>query len=99
MPESDDIASQFEIVNWDKILEEKKIDFILSKEQIAEMLKILGNDLDEDGFVLSDRARVYANDSDEIRSEEIGAILPGSKVFIKNNIAGFSQYLCDHKGR
>ena len=32
----------------------------------------------------------------ETKMEEIGAILPGSRVFIKKNLAAYSQYLAEH---
>lgn len=93
-----DALSQFEEVEWDEILREKKIDFILGTEQLRKILKIIGNDFDEAGFITANGERIQANDASEIRIKEVRAVLSGSKVFIKN-IAGFSQYFFDHKGK
>ncbi len=84
-------------IDWDELLESKQLDFILNREQLEYILKNVGNDIDKDGFIIEsdDGERVESIDSDDIRLSEIGALLPGSKVFIKKNVASFSQYLFD----
>ena len=87
-------------VSWDEFLKKnKKIDFILSKEQLKRILKDIGNDVDDEGFVinLKNNERVLSNDGDEIKLDELGAVLPGSKEFIKKNIASFSHYLSEQE--
>ena len=97
MEETD--LNQVEIVEWDEILKEKKLDFIVGTEQLKRILKIMGNDIDDDGYITANGKRVLAIDEGEIKANAVGAILPGSKVFIKRNVAGFSQYLFENKDR
>lgn len=91
--------SQVEVVEWDEILKEGKLDFIVGAEQLKKVLKIIGNDIDDEGYITANGKRVLANDEGEIRASAVGAILPGSKVFIKKNVAGFSQYLFEYEDR
>jgi len=84
--------------NWSRFLEENdEIDFILSQEQLKLILKKIGNDTDKNEFVVNTitKERVISNDEDEIRMEEVGGIVPKSKVFLKDNIASFSHYLAE----
>ena len=91
--------NEFNFVEWDEILKEKNIDFIVNIPQLKELLKIIGNGIDNEGYVIDAKTgeREMAIDSDEIKLKKIGAVLPGSKVYIKRNIAGFSQYLSEYK--
>lgn len=91
--------NEYDFVEWDEILKEKNIDLIVNKPQLKELLKIIGNDIDNEGYVIDAKTgeREMTIDSDEIKINKIGAVLPGSKVFIKKNIAGFSQYLSEYK--
>ena len=88
-----------ETVSWDDILKEnKEINFILSDKQMEKILEYIGNTTDGEKYIIDKKTkeRELSIDSSEIRKEEIGAIFPGSKVFIKKNIAGFSQYLAEY---
>jgi hypothetical protein len=91
---------EYDIVGWDEVLKAKRIDIILSKEQMKDILEKIGHSTDDDGFIINENTgeRELSIDSSEIRPENIGAILPGSvsKIFIKKNIAGFSQYLYEY---
>ena len=97
MEETD--LNQVEIVEWDEILKEKKLDIIVGTEQLKRILTIMGNDIDDEGYITANGKRVLAIDESEIKANAVGAILPGSKVFIRKNVAGFSQYLFEYKGR
>jgi hypothetical protein len=97
--ELQDDQNNLEYITWENILKDyKKINFILSKEQIEKILARIGDSIDKESYIInnSTKERELAIDSAEIKSNEIGAILPGSKVFIKKNIAGFSDYLAKY---
>jgi len=85
--------------DWDTILKNKKIDIVMNNEQIVAVLKKIGHSIDEDGYIISSRneKRVLSNDGNEIKLNELGAVIPGTKNFIKNNIASFSQFLAEHE--
>jgi len=59
----------------------------------------VGNKLDDDGFIVDAETslRELSKDEDEIRLKQLGGLLTGSKVFIKKNIASFSEYLIEKK--
>ena len=67
-------------------------------KQMEKILEYIGNTTDGEKYIIDKKTkeRELSIDSSEIRKEEIGAIFPGSKVFIKKNIAGFSQYLAEY---
>lgn len=93
------MSEEYDFVEWDEILKEKNINFIVNKSQLKKLLEIIGNDIDDEGYVIDAKTgeREMAIDSDEIKLNKIGVVLPGSKVFIKKNLAGFSQYLSEYK--
>lgn len=93
------MSKEYDFVEWDEILKEKNINFIVNKSQLKKLLEIIGNDIDDEGYVIDAKTgeREMAIDSDEIKLNKIGVVLPGSKVFIKKNLAGFSQYLSEYK--
>ncbi|MFP4112547.1 MAG: hypothetical protein ACLFPQ_04600 [Candidatus Woesearchaeota archaeon] len=78
-----------------------EINFLVSKDQFASILSDINNKLDEDEFIpySSNDEREIAKDGDEIRVDRLGGIMTGSKVFIKKNIASFSEHLIDLKSR
>jgi hypothetical protein len=91
-------SEDFDYVDWDAVLKEKRIDILLSREQLVDSLRKLGHNLDDEGYVL-DRVtgeRVISIDGDEIKGTDVAAALPGSEVLLKKNIASFSQYLTEH---
>ena len=93
------VENEENYLDWGEMMKNKQLDFILSDEQMNAFLEKIGHKTDDDGFLLdlSDE-RVHANDNDDIRYNEVAAILPGSEVIVKKNIAGFSQYTVRHKG-
>lgn len=74
--------------------ENEDFQLLLNQNQFAKALKLQGYDTDDEGFIIDKKTgeRVLANDCGEIKLEELGGILPGSKVFVKKNIAAFAQY-------
>lgn len=87
----------FKTVDWEEILKAKRLDIILSDSQMQQIIEKLDNTIDTDGYIINkDGERELSIDSSEIKTDDVGAVLPGSKVFIKKNIAGFSQYLHEY---
>jgi len=89
---------EFEEIEWNDI-KNHNLDFILSSGQFQTVLKKIDNDVDEKGFIIDSKTKekVQCIDSDEVKLFSLGAILRGTKVFIKKNIASFSQYLSEHE--
>ncbi len=91
-------SEDYDQVDWGEVLKEKRVDILLSRDQLVDSLRKLGHRLDDEGYVL-DRVtgeRVISIDGDEIKAADVAAALPGSEVLIKKNIASFSQYLSEH---
>lgn len=92
----------FEEASLGEILEnESEINFIVSEKQFSNILSDINNKLDEDKFIIdaSNCQREIAKDGDEIRLSQLGGIMTGSKIFIKRNIASFSEHLIELKSR
>ncbi len=89
--------AEYDTVEWDAMLKEKKLDFILTEAQLSDIVQKLGHTIDEDGYVIVKETgeRVLSIDEDEIRVGDLAAILPGSAVLLRKNIASFSQYLAE----
>ncbi len=88
-------SKKMETISCKKFLKENKdFQLLLSAKQIEAVLKKEGFVVDDEGFIRNKKRseRVLANDGGEIQLKEIGGILPGSKVFVKKNIAAFAQY-------
>ena len=77
----------------------ENISFIMTPNQIKNVLNIIGNGVDKKGYIvdLKTKERVLTPEFEEIKLNQLGAILPGSKIFITKNIASFSQYLVKRK--
>ena len=90
-----EVIKEGEFVDWDEILSNDEINFILTSEQMKKLLNKIGKDVDDEGFLIENDERILSLDSDEVKISEVGALLPGSKIFIKQNIASFSQYLAE----
>lgn len=89
--------SEYEKVEWDSLLKEKRLNFILSAEQLIRLAEKLGNKIDPDGFILDQEGkRMFSVDAAEIRADDLAAILPGSELLLRKNVASFSQYLAEH---
>ena len=72
-----------------------KITFIVGKQQVKNLLKNLGNAVNEENFIIDSKTgnKVISQDEGEITLEELGSISSGSTVFIKKNIASYSEFL------
>lgn len=93
---------EYEEVSWkDIVSKNNQLDFIVSGEQFKQVLHEVNDTLDEDGFIIdtSTEQREVSKDGDDIRLEQIGGLLTGSKVFVKKNIASFSEHLIEKKMR
>ncbi len=90
-------VEEYDQVQWDELLKEKRLDFILTREQLMDIIRQLGHKIDDEGYVLDRETeeRVLSIDGDEIKADDVAAALPGSEVLIRKNIASFSQYLAE----
>jgi len=96
---SDKNRDNFEHITWKELIRNNKnLDLIMSEEQMIKILDRIGNSKDDKSFIINKKTGIpeLAIDSAEIKTNELGAVLPGSKVFIRKNIAGFSQYLSEY---
>ena len=90
-------SGEYDLLDWEHVLQEKRVDILLSREQLGMILQKLGHQLDAEGYVLDAAGeRIVSIDGDEIRAADVAAALPGSEVLLKRNIASFSQYLTEH---
>ncbi|HYA69814.1 MAG TPA: hypothetical protein VEH28_00405 [Thermoplasmata archaeon] len=91
-------SEEYDQVDWSDVLNEKRIDILLSRQQMIDVLRKLGHEIDDEGYVLDrvSHERIISIDGGEIKGEEVAAALPGSEVLLKKNIASFSQYLSEH---
>jgi len=83
----------------DLIKNNSKIDFIVSSQQFKKVLNDIDNKIDKHGFIIDADNREHSKDGDEIRLMELGGLLTGSKVFIKENIVSFSEHIIEKKPR
>ena len=88
-----------EISNWDDIFNCDSVSFVLEKDQMEDFLKDLGNEIDEQGFIIDSKTkkRVISQDEDEIKLKELGCISSASKNFIKDNIASYAEFLAQKR--
>lgn len=96
------ITDGAEPISWDNLVKNnEKIDVIVENSQLKRILKDVDNEIDKDGFIVDSCTgeREQSKDEDDIRLEEVGGLLTGSKVFIKKNIASFSEHLIEKKMR
>ena len=92
----------YESIKWEDLIKESdEIDFVVSDEQFKKVLQKIGNNLDNDGFIIDSitKNREKSKDQDDIRLKELGGLLTGSKIFVKRNIASFSEHLIEKKLR
>ena len=83
----------------DIIKNSKEINIICPNDKsMGELLKLIDNDVNDKGYIInkSTKELIISNDSAEIKLKELGAVMAGSKVFIKKNIASFSDFLVNH---
>lgn len=89
-------------LSWDEILScDGEVDLIFEKEQLKKILSDLGNHVDEEDFVtdINTTKRIIGQDGGEIKFNQLGGILSGSKGFIKKNIANFSEFIFEKRDR
>ncbi len=90
-------TNEYDQVEWKELLREKRLDFILTSEQLTDIIQKLGHRIDDEGYVRDRETdeRILSIDGGEIRADEVAAALPGSEVLLRKNIASFSQYLAE----
>jgi hypothetical protein len=73
----------------------QSITLIVAPNQTRQVLNLVGNDIDKKGFIINKntKERIYTLEYEDLEVKKLGAIVPGSKIFLKKNIASFSQYL------
>ncbi|MEK6936331.1 MAG: hypothetical protein AABW67_06085 [Nanoarchaeota archaeon] len=88
-----------EILTWDDVFLSNNVSFIAEKNQIKDFLKDLGNETDEQSFIIDSKTkkRVISQDEDEIKLKELGSISSASKNFIKDNIASYAEFLAQKR--
>jgi|TARA_Y100000034_G_C6850263_1_gene385698 type II secretory pathway component GspD/PulD (secretin) len=83
-----------EDLNWDFVLSNNDVLMITSETKIKEFLKELGNEMDDETFIIDDKKkRVISQDESEIKFSDLGSISSGSKNFIKDNLASYVEFL------
>jgi hypothetical protein len=90
----------YEQKEWDTLIKSSdELSFIVSSEQFHQILTELGNKIDADGFIIDAQTKIKekSKDESEIKLSELGGILTGSKIFIKRNIASFSEHLLEKR--
>lgn len=91
-------SSDFIHKKWGTILKNKRLDIVVTPEQMLKLLERIGNGVDSSGFIIDSKSgnRIKSNDNEDLRIDELGAFIPVSKNFIRNNIASFSHFLVEH---
>lgn len=89
-----DTIRDIDEIPLDRILAHDKIDIIVSNTVLKDILLRSSYTIDEDGFLKEPNGEiVMANDERELHIDDLGAIGSGSKIFIRKNLASFSDYL------
>ena len=86
-------------MNWDSVISSNNVSIIVANNQMEDFLKNLGNEKDEQGFIINSdtKKRVISQDEDEIKLKELGSISSASKNFIKQNIASYAEFLAQKR--
>ena len=65
-----------------------------SPEVIEFILNMLGNKVDEEGFVIEAKTgqRVIDSDGQELTVEDLGLLSSGSKIYVKDNLVSIAEY-------
>lgn len=85
-----------ENLTWDNVISsDVSLTFVADKTQMKNFLNEIGNDLNEEGFVIDKKTgkKVISQDEGEVKLNELGSISSGSKAFIKRNIASYAEFL------
>ncbi|MBU0761131.1 MAG: hypothetical protein KJ600_04270 [Nanoarchaeota archaeon] len=84
---------------WSDIFSSNDVSLIVGKQQMEGFVNDLGNEKDESGFLIdsNDKKRVISQDEDEIKLKELGSISSGSKIFIKDNLASYAEFLAQKR--
>jgi hypothetical protein len=82
-------------LTWEDAFKNSSVGFIVGNNSMGIMLNQIGNELDEEGYVIDSltKKRVLSQDEGEVKLKDLGTISSGSKNFIKKNIASYSEFL------
>ena len=82
-------------LTWDNVFVNDSVTILVNQNVMSTMLKEVGNEVDEEGYVVDfiTKKRVLSQDEGEVKLKELGTISSGSKNFIKKNIASYSEFL------
>jgi len=84
-------------LTWDD-LNFSEASFIVGKNQMKAFVEVVGNKVDDAGFIVSkDGEKIKAQSEDEIKLTQLGSLSSGSKNFIKKNIASYSEFLSEKR--
>jgi hypothetical protein len=88
-----------EVLTWDEVLESEEVSFIVNRQQMESFLRDLGNENDNEGFIINSdtKKRVISQDEDEIKIKDLGSISSASKNFIKDNLASYAEFLAQKR--
>lgn len=82
---------------WEEAFSPKnRVSVSFSSQDADKILKLTGNKLDsKTGEIVSSEGRkeLSIGDGESIPLSQLGAIVSGSKIFIRNNISNFYDYL------
>jgi len=92
-----------EKVDWKKAFpNNKKVDIAFCRKDTKKVLNLVGNSLNDEKEVVDKQGNTeksFTNenstfsDDDPIKSKQLGAIMTGSKIFLRNNLGSLYDYL------
>lgn len=86
-----------EEAQWEDISKNERTEITVSDSSLKDLIIQMGYQI-EDGFITDPEGEVVrSNDEREIKVESLGGIGTGSKIFIRDNLASFSDYLAKKK--
>ena len=84
-------------VEWkDVFSKESSTDIIFMSRDTKKILNLVGNDVSKgDKLIIDKKGKTECSflDEDTITEKQLGAIFTGSKIFVRNNIGSFYDYL------
>jgi len=87
--------------DWESLFQKKKFGFIISKEQFRGILNDVNVRIDPENFLVdkNTKLRERSNSEEELCFDDLGVLSSGSKIFIKKNLASFSENIIEKRVR
>lgn len=83
--------------SWEEVSEDERTEITVSDSSLKKIVAKMGYNI-ENGFITdSEGTPIKSNDEREIKMGSLGGIGTGSKIFIRDNLASFSDYLAKKK--